>query len=302
MKYLTMLVLALVMSVSLADDLPPRLTNGRVILSTDFGDLVLALYPDVAPAHVRQILKLVRVGAYDGTHIFRVMPNFVVQVSEVRNRLTPLKPEQRAVVKPIKAEFSKTLSHEKGVLSMARWEDPDSATSSFSILLNKAPHLDGKYTIFGRLESGGSVINRILAVPRDNETPRQRITIDRAYIVEDMATYYKIKPFDSIDHIGEAVPQSGTRTAVNPGTERLLQLVLIIVAAMIAVSLSGFFLYDRISKKRMLSLLLVNVLLCGFILFIAMIPVGHQNTWIAALVFLGLFAMFRLMSQFESKR
>ena len=112
----------------------PTTAKERIILSTEFGDLVLALYPDVAPEHVQQILKLVKLNAYDSTHIFRVIPNFVVQVSDIHHRLNPLSDEQKAAAVPIPAEFSNTLKHGKGTLSMARWEDPDSAVSSFSIL------------------------------------------------------------------------------------------------------------------------------------------------------------------------
>jgi len=171
----------------------PVTAEEHVVLTTEYGDLVLALYPEIAPQHVAQIIKLVKLGAYDGTHFFRVIPDFIVQLSDANNRQTPLTPQQSKAVVSIPAEFSKTLKHEKGVLSMARWDDPNSATSSFSVLLHDAPHLDGQYTIFGHLHSGGSVINKILALPRVNEQPITRVTVKRAYVVSDLAAYFAHK-------------------------------------------------------------------------------------------------------------
>src|SRR5262249_52345369 len=93
-----------------ADQPSPRLAPERIVLHTPAGDAVLALYPDIAPRHVEQILRLVRLGAYDSTHFFRVIPNFVVQLSIVQDRTLPLTAEQRAAIQRIPAEFS-SLSH-----------------------------------------------------------------------------------------------------------------------------------------------------------------------------------------------
>lgn len=281
----------------------PRVGEQHIVMSTDYGDLVLALYPDVAPSHVNQILKLVKLGAYDSTRFFRVIPNFIVQLSDVNNRSRPLTAEQAASVKPIKAEFSLTLKHVKGTLSMARWEDPDSATSSFSILLNAAPHLDGKYTIFGKLESGGSVVNRILGIPRDNETPIKTISVRKAYIVADMAQYYRRHPFDPIEQIGTPIPEEQQLSYNNSlDNAAAMNFIAFLVMVIVVTGVLGFLLYNKLSKSRMLSLLLVNVLISGFILFIILIPSGHRNSWVAAAMFIAIFGMFRLMSNFESKK
>lgn len=281
----------------------PVTAEEHVVLTTEYGDLVLAFYPEIAPQHVAQIIKLVKLGAYDGTHFFRVIPDFIVQLSDVNNRQTPLTSQQSKEVVSIPAEFSNTLKHEKGVLSMARWDDPDSATSSFSILLHDAPHLDAKYTIFGRLHSGGSVINKILAIPRDNEQPITRVTVKRAYVVSDLAAYFSQYPMDPAESIGDSNAEPPIITEMQTtGNNQVLITVAIMVVAIIVVSLLGFILYSRLSKSRMLSLLLVNVLIGGFVLFIILIPLGHDNTWLAISIFVGLFAMFRLMSRFESKQ
>ena len=166
----------------------PRLSDERVLLRTNRGDLVLALYPEVAPRHVAQILKLVRLGAYDTTPFHRVEPNFVVQLSRVQDRKLPLTPEQRAAIVKLPAELSK-LVHRAGVVSMARDDDDvDSAETSFSLLLHPAPHLDGKYTIFGELERGAEVLAAVAAEPRDaKNAPRAPFFVERALVVSTAA-------------------------------------------------------------------------------------------------------------------
>jgi cyclophilin family peptidyl-prolyl cis-trans isomerase len=281
----------------------PKPAQEHIILSTDYGDLVLALYPDVAPAHVQQLLKLVRLGAYDSTHFFRIIPGFIVQLSDVNNRLRPLTVEQAAAVAPIKAEFSNTLKHRKGTLSMARWDDPNSATGSFSIMLGDAPHLDGQYTIFGELESGGSVVNRILGVPRQGETPNKAIVVRKAYVITDLAQYYKQRPFDHVERIGSPIPMEEKLNDANRlSNTGVLNYIAVLAGGIVLMGLLGYFLYSKLSKSWLLSLLMVNVLISGFILMIILTPVGHDNSWIAAGLFIAIFGMFRLMSSFENKK
>lgn len=296
-------VLALIVGWSTAIHADPRVAEEHIVLTTDFGDLVIALYPDVAPAHVAQILKLVKLGAYDSTHFFRVIPGFIVQLSDVNFRIRPLTTQQAAAVTPIKAEFSDTLKHVKGILSMARWDDPDSATSSFSIMLDDAPFLDGRYTIFGKLVSGGSVVNRMLGVPREKETPKMSIIVRKAYVITDLTQYYSQYPFDPVDQIGSPIPLEEKLSVANRIDDvGVLNYIAFLAMGIVLTSLLGFFLYNKISKARMLSLLLVNVLISGFILFIILTPIGHENSLLAAGLLIAIFGMFRLMSSFESKK
>ena len=146
----------------------PRLSDECVVLHTVGGDVVIALYPDAAPEHVRQILNLVRLGCYDHTHFGRVEPGFVLQLDDVAERPEdyPLRHAQLAAIHPIKAEFSPTLHHRRGTVSMAREDGkPDSATTSFSILLGEADHLDGQYTIFGEVVFGMDAVDKLVQVP-----------------------------------------------------------------------------------------------------------------------------------------
>ena len=119
----------------------PRVDDDCVILHTIGGDVVIALYPDVAPEHVKQILQLVRLGVYDHTHFHRVEPGFVIQLADVHQRPLPdtLTEAQEKAIHPLHAEFNAAIKHRRGIVSMARADgQPDSATTSFSIILGDA--------------------------------------------------------------------------------------------------------------------------------------------------------------------
>lgn len=291
------------MSTLAADVTILKPSRQRVIFDTDFGNLVFSLYTDIAPKHVAQFTRLVETGAYDSTHFFRVTSGFVLQLSDINDRKTRLTAEQMAANQRLPAEFSSVIKHRAGSLSMAREiDDTDSATSSFSILLDKAPHLDGKYTIFGELESGESVIRKMLAIPRHGETPEIRLSVNRAYIISDSIAYYQEHALDPVNSYGTIAAAEKILVPLNQTDDQRSGLIVIMMMAIIVVSLTGFFLYERISKPRLLSLLLLNVLIAVFLLFILLTPEGHKTSWLAALVFIGLFSMFRLLSNFESKR
>ncbi len=176
------LLLVLFLLLTLCSQAGHRLSKERVLLITDYGHIKLAFYPEVAPEHTRQILKLVSLGAYNTTHFHRVEPGFVLQLSEVENRTKPLSAEQKAALKKIPGEFSQ-IKHRRGLLSMARWEDPNSAESSFSIMLGPAPHLDGSYTIFGEVVAGMETVDKIVGLPRDGSAPKQRVTVREAKVL-----------------------------------------------------------------------------------------------------------------------
>ena len=153
----------------------------EVLLRTTLGEITVETDPGLAPEHVRNFLRLVSAGWYDRTAFHRVVPGFVVQggIGSTREGRAP-HPADRWVRK-LKGEFTKSL-HIRGMLSMARANDPDSADTSFFIVLGPAPHLDGKYTIFGKVVGGFDTLERIEQVPRDGETPRQRIELIEAVI------------------------------------------------------------------------------------------------------------------------
>lgn len=128
--------------------------NPVIKISTDRGDMILELFPDSAPKHVESMLNLINKGFYNGLKFHRVVPGFVIQGGD---------PKGDGTGGPgynIKAEFNNR-PHLKGTLAMARAMDPDSAGSQFYICLDRIPHLDGQYTVFGQLRSGHDVPEKV---------------------------------------------------------------------------------------------------------------------------------------------
>lgn len=155
-----------------------ELRSCQAVIVTDLGEIELEFFPEQAPNHVRNFLNLAKGGLYSGTDFHRVVPGFVIQGGAMSGRLPALDEEFADWVHPLKAEFNERL-HERGTLSMARADDPDSAVDSFFICLSPQPYLDRKYTVFGRVIKGLEVVDRIAQVERtgDSERPRERVII-----------------------------------------------------------------------------------------------------------------------------
>lgn len=167
----------------------PRRSRERMVFRTDYGDLVMAFYPEVAPLTVDHVLRVGCLGGYDTDHFFRVDRGFVAQVADVKGGRQRALSEALAEIasRTVVGEFSK-LKHERGTLSMARHQDPDSATTSFSILLGSAPHLDEKYAVFGVLLEGEETLRRLeeLETKRDGMfvMPKTRVTIHSSFVYD----------------------------------------------------------------------------------------------------------------------
>ncbi|MDX2031784.1 MAG: peptidylprolyl isomerase [Blastocatellia bacterium] len=154
----------------------------EVLLRTTLGDITVALEPDLAPEHVRAFLKLVQTGWYDHTPFHRIVPGFVIQGGMGAGRPNNQTHYADKWVRTLKGEFSQTRKHIRGVLSMARAEDPNSALTSFFIVLAPAPNLDGKYSIFGKVVDGFEVLDAIEKVQRNGEAPAERLELIEASI------------------------------------------------------------------------------------------------------------------------
>ena len=148
----------------------------RAVLDTTHGRIAVDMYPDRAPNHVRNFLRLVDAGVYDGIAFHRVVPDFVIQSGHLPTRREPLTDRQQRFVRNLQPEFSDT-PHVRGIVSMARLDDPASASTSFFIVTGPAPALDGVYTVFGVVAAGLDVVARIEAAPTDGETPVDRVEI-----------------------------------------------------------------------------------------------------------------------------
>jgi cyclophilin family peptidyl-prolyl cis-trans isomerase len=162
-----------------------ELKKYRVQLETSLGKIEVELLPEAAPEHVRNFLKLAKVGLYDGTAWHRVVPGFVIQGGDLGTRAQPPSPEQISkFVRNLQLEISE-LKHERGTVSMARAEALDSASTSFFICLDAQPSLDGKYTVFGKVDNGMEVVDKIAAVPLiEAEKPSDRIELIRAEVID----------------------------------------------------------------------------------------------------------------------
>src|SRR5512142_1206352 len=141
----------------------------KAVIETKFGNIELRFFPDVAPGHVDNFIGLARKGFYDGSTFHRVIPGFMIQGGDPN---TKDKSAPRARHGPggpgytIKAEFNDT-AHARGIVSMARAQDPNSAGSQFFICVADARFLDRQYSAFGRVVRGMDVADRIVNAPRD---------------------------------------------------------------------------------------------------------------------------------------
>ena len=166
MSYKVMQKKMAILLLSLVSSLVAAQQNPQVSLKTDLGTIVIELYPKEAPITVANFLEYVDSKFYDGTIFHRVIPGFVVQGGGMNFEFAG-----KATRDPIKNESSNGLKNDYKTLSMARTNDPDSATSQFFINLRANPSLDAKenkpgYAVFGKVVEGMDVVEKIVAEPR----------------------------------------------------------------------------------------------------------------------------------------
>jgi dolichyl-diphosphooligosaccharide--protein glycosyltransferase len=140
--------------------------NNTAIIETTQGAIRIEFFPDVAPNHVKNFQDLANHGFYDGVVFHRIVPGFVIQSGDPNTMNTSISRDTWGTGGPgytINQEFN-TLPHERGMLSMARMSDPNSAGSQFFIVLNNSKFLDGQYTVFGKVTQGMEVVDKIANV------------------------------------------------------------------------------------------------------------------------------------------
>lgn len=152
-----------------------------VTFETDAGVIEMEMIPEVAPESVRNFLNLSATGALDSTTFSRIVKDFVIQGGnlatsqkwgwELSRRMSRKLPDEPGLIK-----------HERGILSMARTEEPNSATTNFFILVGDGHHLDGKFSAFGRVTRGMEVADAINQAPLDGEKPAKPVRINRALV------------------------------------------------------------------------------------------------------------------------
>jgi peptidyl-prolyl cis-trans isomerase B (cyclophilin B) len=165
-----------------------KMTDTRAVIETKFGKIELKFFPEVAPNHVNNFIELAKKGFYDGTTFHRVIPGFMIQGGDPNSKDPDRK--KHGMGGPghtVKAEFNQT-PHKRGILSMARSADPDSAGSQFFICVADAPFLDRQYTAFGQVTSGMEAADKIVSQPRDKQdNPLERVEI-KVQVIEKQAS------------------------------------------------------------------------------------------------------------------
>lgn len=154
-----------------------------VTLDTEAGVIDLELFPESAPESVRNFLNLAATGLFDGTSFNRVVPGFVIQGGNMWSR------EGGKVSRAIGERGRRTIPdepnkilHERGILSMARPDEPNKATTDFFILVKDAPFLDGKFAAFGRVTRGMEVVDAINKMPVTDEKPEKPVRVRKAIV------------------------------------------------------------------------------------------------------------------------
>ena len=160
---------------------PLEMAGYEAVVSTNLGDFTIHFYPQDAPEHVRRFLRFSQLGLYDGTLFHRVVPGFVVQGGALFTRQEPLESKYADLVVPIEAEFNDR-KHVRGIVSLARGDDPDSGVDSFFIVLDDQGSLDGKYTVFGEVVQGIDTVDGISQAPVIGEKPISDILIEQVNI------------------------------------------------------------------------------------------------------------------------
>ena len=155
------------------------------VIETNFGKIVIEFFPDDAPKTVENFVKLASSSFYDGTLFHRVIPGFMIQGGDPNTKNGNRRSwGTGGPGYTVKAEFN-SRSHAKGIVSMARAQDPDSAGSQFFIVVKDSKFLDRQYTVFGRVVEGMDVADKIVNLKRDgNDAPLQDAKMNKVYVVE----------------------------------------------------------------------------------------------------------------------
>ena len=175
---LVMVVLLVAAGVSEAADKDKAPAKApRAIINTKFGEIEIEFFPDKAPKHVENFIKLAKSGFYNGTIFHRVIPGFMIQGGDPNTKDQTNKSAygMGGSGSNVVAEFN-DVQHKRGIVSMARANDPNSASSQFFIVVENSFSLDRQYTAFGQVVKGMGVADKIVQQPRDSkDLPVQRV-------------------------------------------------------------------------------------------------------------------------------
>lgn len=151
-----------------------------VKFETEAGNIEMEMFPESAPESVRSFLNLTATGALDTTTFSRVVPDFIVQGGDLYTRQQKMTVELGNRARKTLPDEPSQIEHERGILSMARTDEPNTATTNFFILVGNAPHLDGTFAAFGRVIKGMEIVDDINKMPAENEKPKNPVRITKA--------------------------------------------------------------------------------------------------------------------------
>jgi peptidyl-prolyl cis-trans isomerase B (cyclophilin B) len=162
-----------------------ELKNTKVIIQTEHGDIELKFFPEVAPNHVKNFVKLAKDGFYNDTLFHRIIPGFMIQGGDPNTKTKNTR--SYGTGGPgysVDAEFNDK-KHTRGILSMARSQNPNSAGSQFFIVVKDSFFLDGQYTVFGEVVKGMEVADTIVALPKNSkDLPNDRVWVEMKVVEE----------------------------------------------------------------------------------------------------------------------
>jgi peptidyl-prolyl cis-trans isomerase B (cyclophilin B) len=167
---------------------PRDYANTQATLQTDMGDITIKFFYDKAPKHVENFIDLAAKGFYDGTMFHRVIPGFMIQGGDPYTKTAEDPAHQYGTGgnggNHVKAEFN-DVSHKRGIVSMARSSDVNSASSQFFIVVKDSTFLDNQYSAFGEVVSGMDAADKIVNVPRDaKDRPNTPVRIKKVVLTE----------------------------------------------------------------------------------------------------------------------
>jgi len=152
-------------------------------IETEAGDIELEFYPESAPESVRNFLNLTATGMLDTTTFSRVVPDFVIQGGDLYTRTDKVTYAIGQRARKVVPDEPNKILHERGIISMARLDEPNTATTNFFILIKEAPYLDGKFAAFGRVTKGMDIVDAINKAPVTDEKPEKPVRIKRAIVL-----------------------------------------------------------------------------------------------------------------------
>lgn len=163
-----------------APEVKPLAESDQVaVINTDYGQIILRFFPEVAPEHVSNFISLAKSKFYDGTTFHRVIPGMMIQGGDPNSRDDDLMNDGSGNgPRTVKGEFSR-IPHTPGILSMARAQNPNSASCQFFIMVADYPSLNGQYSVFGQVVEGLEVADKIVNLPRnESDNPGKAATIN----------------------------------------------------------------------------------------------------------------------------